>query len=143
MNKSFVVLLSIFFIAGCSSSSSSEEPSSNSSNTSDSNAESANSENLIESFPQQTATLNTVEVQTSSGDGLVDALASDLLSLPGTEFDESEAICAGNIIIQDIGKERLNELGVTAEDTDAMLEASFSDEEVEVLTEKIYECIDS
>jgi len=143
MNKSFVVLLSIFFITGCSSSSSSEEPSTNSSNTSDSNAEPANSENLLESFPQQTATLNTVEAQTSSGDGLVDALASDLLSLPGTEFDESEAICAGNIIIQDIGRERLSELGVTAENTDAMLDASFSEEEVEVLTEKIYECKDS
>ena len=55
---------------------------------------------------------------------------------------EEEELCVGQRVIDDLGKDRLSELGVTAEDASAIDTAEFTEEEDDLMISSLFDCID-
>ena len=75
---------------------------------------------------------------------LAEALAADMLddsegSPVGTE---EEANCWANQIVDDIGEDRLEELGMTVENVGDMEDYDFTDEELSTMVDGMFDCID-
>lgn len=55
---------------------------------------------------------------------------------------EEEARCWAGKIVDDVGEERLEELGVTAENVGEIEDIDFTDDELDALVDGMFECID-
>lgn len=73
------------------------------------------------------------------GQALVDELMSDSDSpLTG----EEEARCMAGDIVDNIGEDRLADLGVTADSVAAIEDVDFSDDEQETVIDALFDCVD-
>ncbi|WP_040493487.1 hypothetical protein [Ilumatobacter nonamiensis] len=74
-----------------------------------------------------------------------EALAAEILDDSEGESvaqTEEEARCWAGSIVDDIGEERLEELGVTADNVSDIDDIGFSDDEVDGLVDGMFDCID-
>lgn len=76
---------------------------------------------------------------TAVGQALADELMSDGDSpLAG----EEEARCMAGDIVDNVGEDRLAELGVTAETVSAIEDIDFTDEETDTVLDALFDCVD-
>lgn len=74
---------------------------------------------------------------------LAEALAADMLDSDSSPVGtEEEANCWANQIVDDIGEDRLEELGMTVENVGDMEDYEFTDEELSTMVDGMFECID-
>lgn len=78
----------------------------------------------------------------AAGSPLAEAIAADIVSDGGMVSSEEEATCWANKIVDGIGEDRLNELGVTVEDVGDVDELDFDDGEVDVMVDSMFDCVD-
>lgn len=74
---------------------------------------------------------------------LAEALATDMLDSDSSPVGtEEEANCWANQIVDDIGEDRLEELGMTVENVGDMEDYDFTDEELSTMVDGMFGCID-
>lgn len=84
----------------------------------------------------------------SSSDGadtpIGKALTEDLMAEGEDELNatEEEARCAAGGIVDGVGEDRLEELGVTADNVDDIETIDFTDGELDVVVDSLFDCID-
>jgi hypothetical protein len=80
----------------------------------------------------------------AAGSPLAEALAADMLDEgEGSPVaTEEEANCWANSIVDEIGEDRLEELGMTVENVGDVEDYDFTDDEMSTMVESMFDCID-
>ena len=82
--------------------------------------------------------------ETAAADTAVgQALTDELMSEADSPFSsEEDARCMSGGIVEGIGEERLEELGVTADSVSSLEEIDFDEAEAEVVVDSLFDCVD-
>jgi hypothetical protein len=80
----------------------------------------------------------------AAGSPLAEALAADILDeAEGSPVaTEEEANCWANQIVDEIGEDRLEELGMTVDNVGDIEDYDFTDEEMSSMVDSMFDCID-
>jgi hypothetical protein len=70
------------------------------------------------------------------------ALADELLTGDSPISTEDEARCVSGEIVNGVGEDRLDELGVTADSVGSIQDIDFTDGELETIVDSMFECVD-
>jgi len=134
-----IIFAALLFAASCSDS---ETSTVKSDDEESSEVDTDKDEDLSEEDEESKATEDPDVNNSSSDMSLAEALAADLESSGGPDFGVDTS-CVGETVVEGIGKDRLNELGIIADDVSAMDTADFTAAESQVIVGALTTCGDS
>ncbi len=103
----------------------------------------ANSEPVTTTAPDTVDTAGTtVAAGPVDGDALAVALADEMMTDGGAVSTEAEAQCWAGRVVDDIGADRLAELGMTVDNVGDIQDLAFTPDETSLLVESLFDCVD-